>query len=471
MDQDFAHMVAASKHGRIVEIKSLLNVASITAAHIRVNAASEEVSIVELVSTAYPYRISDYSPYVLRIPKVSKPKHKPFKFSNFLVYKEGFRDVVDIIWNLNVNGCAMYRVVKRLKGLKTPIRKLLHNHGNLHDRVNRLCVELDEAQKANDCNPSYSLLHGEHAYYLMAFKEASLDEERFLRQKSKIEWLNAGDSNTAYFYKFLGVEGTTTPLDDHGLFFWVLSDHKAECMVREVSDSEIKGALFSIRDDTAHGPDGFTVVFFKKVWDIVGGEVTTPNRDSFSNGKLLKELNNTIISLIPKVYTPARINDNRPKSCCNVLFKCISKIIANRIKGYLKDLVSINQSAFVSGRWISDNILLTQELMRNYHRKRGPPRCAFKVDIHKAYDTVDWGFLRFGVNHKMTNVVPVPPTDPPNTPDRSRVWEIRVEELKRNVWINGEKKAFSHTNLGRRGSIHNLPRITRMIFGIEEIQS
>ncbi|GKC58517.1 ribonuclease H-like domain-containing protein, partial [Tanacetum coccineum] len=59
----------------------------------------------------------------------------------------------------------------------------------------------------------------------------------------------------------------------------------------------------------------------------------------------------------------------------------------------IKEVVSDNQSTFVSGRRISDSILITQELMHNYHRDRGPPRCAFKVDIQKAYDTVDWEFL------------------------------------------------------------------------------
>nr|GEV25139.1 hypothetical protein [Tanacetum cinerariifolium] len=267
------------------------------------------------------------------------------------------------------------------RGLKTPFCKLLHDQGNLHDRVNRLRMELDEAHKAIDRNPSCSLLRDEHAYYLMAFKEAYLDKERFLRQNSKIKWLHARDSNTAYFHKivkskcarriemvqdssnvlhegnavasafmshyeqFLGLEGTSTPLDDHGLFSRVLSDHKVEFMVREVSESEIKG-----------------------------GEITIAIMDFFMNGKLLKELNHTIISLILKVSSPSKINDYRPISCCNVLFKCISKIIANHIKGYLGDLVSINQSAFILGRQISDNILLTQELIRNYHRMRGPPR-------------------------------------------------------------------------------------------------
>ncbi|GJW82006.1 putative reverse transcriptase domain, reverse transcriptase zinc-binding domain protein [Tanacetum coccineum] len=63
------------------------------------------------------------------------------------------------------------------------------------------------------------------------------------------------------------------------------------------------------------------------------------------------------------------------------------------MKGCLSDLVNLNQSSFVPRRRISDNILLTQELMHNYHLDRGPARCAFKVDIQKAYDTVDWDFL------------------------------------------------------------------------------
>lgn len=83
-----------------------------------------------------------------------------------------------------------------------------------------------------------------------------------------------------------------------------------------------------------------------------------------------------------------RVSDYRPISCCNFIYKCISKIITNRIKEGLDDIVSDNQSAFVLGCSISDNILLTQELMHNYHLNKGPPICAFKIDIQKAYDTV-----------------------------------------------------------------------------------
>ncbi|GJX84218.1 sodium/hydrogen exchanger 6 [Tanacetum coccineum] len=254
------------------------------------------------------------------------------------------------------------------------------------------------SQKAIDRDPPSSILREEHAHYLLAFKEAQLDEERFLKQKAKIECLKAGDSNTTYFHKtvkgkcarnkiemFLRAEG----LDDHDLFTHVLDDAKANFMVRDVSNDEVKSVIFYMGDDRAPGPNGFTAAFFKKAWDVVGGDITCDVWDFFTNGKLLKELNHTIISHIPKVTTLARINDYRPISCCNVLYKCISKIIANRVKEGLGDIVSINQSAFVPGRRISNNILLTQELMRNYHRRRGPPRCAFKVDIQKAYDNGD----------------------------------------------------------------------------------
>ncbi|GJY60082.1 sodium/hydrogen exchanger 6 [Tanacetum coccineum] len=318
-----------------------------------------------------PYRISDHPSCVLRIPKVSRLKPKPFKFFNFLVYKKEFLNVVESGWGLNVEGFSMYQVVKRLKGLKSLLHKLLHAQGNLHDRVNTLRVKLDEAQKAIDRDPSY--------------------EERFLRKKSKVEWLEAGDSSTAYFHRvgmrwqvllfryeqFLGSKGTIVPLDTQDIFTCVLDSQKADVMVCDITDSEIRGALFSMCDDKAPGLDG----------------------------KPLKEVNHTLISLIPKVSTPSRINDYRPISCCNFLYKCISKIIANRIKDGLGDLVSINQLAFVPGRRILDNILLTGKLMRNYHRRSGPPRCAFKVDIQKAYDNVDWNFLKsvlvgFGFHQK-----------------------------------------------------------------------
>ncbi|GKB29208.1 RNA-directed DNA polymerase, eukaryota, reverse transcriptase zinc-binding domain protein [Tanacetum coccineum] len=148
-----------------------------------------------------PYRISDHSPAVLTIPNLPFNKPKPFKFFNFLAHKSQFKELLSSVWSVNVDGHKMYQVVSKLKALKKPFRKLLHDQGNLHDRVNKLRFELDEVQKALDLNPNDLSLREDEAVYVQAFSEAKLDEERFLKQKAKIEWLEVGDSNSAYFHK------------------------------------------------------------------------------------------------------------------------------------------------------------------------------------------------------------------------------------------------------------------------------
>ncbi|GJT14818.1 retrovirus-related pol polyprotein from transposon TNT 1-94 [Tanacetum coccineum] len=101
-----------------------------------------------------PYRISDHSPAVLNIPNLPFNKPKPFKIFNFLAHKSQFRELLSSVWSVNVDGHKMYQVVSKLKALKKPFRKLLHDQGNLHDRVNKLRFELDEVQKALDLNPN-----------------------------------------------------------------------------------------------------------------------------------------------------------------------------------------------------------------------------------------------------------------------------------------------------------------------------
>ncbi|KAK0571729.1 hypothetical protein LWI29_020657 [Acer saccharum] len=164
-------------------------------------------------------------------------------------------------------------------------------------------------------------------------------------------------------------------------------------MDRDVTNDEIHEVCFSLHPNKAPGPNGFNAHFFKKTWDIVGEDVINAIQEFFRSGHLLKELNATILALVPKVPKPSKMKDFRPISCCNTLYKIIAKIIANRIKPCLPDIISPSQSAFVAGRSIGDNILLVQELMRNYHKDIGCPRLALKVDLMKAFDMVDWGFL------------------------------------------------------------------------------
>ena len=159
------------------------------------------------------------------------------------------------------------------------------------------------------------------------------------------------------------------------------------------TDQDIKDTLFSFHSNQAPRPDGFNAHFFKETWGSTGACFTAAVKEFFLYGELLRETNATLIALIPKVPNPSSMGDFRPISCCNTVYKCISKIIAKRIHNTLPRLVDHAQSAFIKGRKISDNILLAQDLMRDYHKSSGTPRASAKIDLMKAYDSVSWVFL------------------------------------------------------------------------------
>ncbi|GJR72111.1 hypothetical protein Tco_0084476 [Tanacetum coccineum] len=215
-------------------------------------------------------------------------------------------------------------------------------------------------------------VEGEGDNIVTTYTHTTLDKERFLKQRAKIEWLQEGDSKSAYFHRsvkariskgridcimdhenvvyggddlpkvfvehymnFLGVQATVEDLNHHGLFVRKLHQSKFENMVRILFDEEIRMAMFFIRNDKAPGPDGYTT--------------------------LLREVNHTILAMLPKVSTPSRVNEFCPISGCN--------------EGLFRKTFYLPKSLYT------------------YHLYRGPPRCAFKIDIQKAYDMANWKVL------------------------------------------------------------------------------
>lgn len=100
------------------------------------------------------------------------------------------------------------------------------------------------------------------------------------------------------------------------------------------------------------GPDDMTVYFFRFFWNVIGDDVVRIVQDFFINDKLLPALNHTNITLMPKVGNPTKVNQYRPISLCNVIYKVISKIMTERLKVVLPKLISPFQMAFVPGRSI-----------------------------------------------------------------------------------------------------------------------
>ena len=144
----------------------------------------------------------------------------------------------------------------------------------------------------------------------------------------------------------------------------------------------------SIPNDKAPGLDGYNSYFFKQTWDVIGEDVSDVVLDFFKTGKLLKSINVTSITLIPKVKTPANVSDYRPIACCFVIYKCITKLLCEKLRMVLPHIVSDTQGAFVTGRSIMHNILLCQDIVKIYNPSQRQKGCLMKIDIQKAYDTV-----------------------------------------------------------------------------------
>lgn len=110
---------------------------------------------------------------------------------------------------------------------------------------------------------------------------------------------------------------------------------------------------------------------------------------------MLKKINYTHVTLIPKNKDPTVMIELRLISLCNVIYKICSKVLTNRLKRVLLDIISTNQSAFVPGKLISDNSLVALEIAYYMNKKASgwDEVMALKVDISKAYDYIEWSFL------------------------------------------------------------------------------
>uniref|UniRef100_A0A803Q029 Reverse transcriptase domain-containing protein n=1 Tax=Cannabis sativa TaxID=3483 RepID=A0A803Q029_CANSA len=117
-------------------------------------------------------------------------------------------------------------------------------------------------------------------------------------------------------------------------------------------------------------------------------------QEFFVTGEMNKFLNYTYICLIPNRELPDKVDHFRPISLCNFIYKIIAKILAHRLSPLMDGLITPLQSAFILGRWIAESSVLTQELVHKIKRKKGNGgQMALKLDMHKAYDRMEWALL------------------------------------------------------------------------------
>lgn len=330
---------------------------------------------------------------------------------------------------------AMFRFAKKLKLLKPMIRELVRNKiGNLTKRAKEAMDLLREKQKNTLLNPTEEAMKDESEAYGKWLHIATLEED-LLKQRAKLHWLDVGDQNNSTFHCATKTRQAQNMIreirDTNGIvktkhdeikqeaeqFFSDLLNHKPDsyrgveedelksllqfrCSVEdcrlledEVKEDEIRKVLFGMPNNKSPGPDGYPCEFYKATWSIIARDFVVAVQSVFKFGFLPKGVNSTILALIPKKLDSMEMKDYRPIACCNVLYKVVSKMMANRLKVLLPRIIVETQSAFVQGRLLMENVLLAIELVKGYHKENVSPRCAMKIDISKGFDLVQWDFL------------------------------------------------------------------------------
>lgn len=373
--------------------------------------------------------LSDHCPVFVSLG-ISRIKiQKPFQLFQHLIQAPNFLEVVSSAWNDDIHGDPWFVLTSKLKKVKLAMKMLNVNSGNLQNLVETTRSVLLSFQAAMPDVPSASQFEAEKIL-IANLQKALSEEEIFLKQKSRVHWLKTGDNNNRFFFNSCkgrwNNNKITSLLDDDGQlhtshqeisrvavnFFSDLLGTESEvkefpedinlpkiseihrnALCAPFTANDVLKSFKSMGKNKSPGPDGYPVEFYLTAWSVIGEDVVRGILHFFNTLHLPRIVNSTAIALIPKSRPAASIANYRPISCCNTLYKCISKMIAFRMKMVMPSIISDCQSAFVPGRLIGDNTLLAQSLCRNYHLNTGQPKCTIKLDLRKAFDTLNWSFL------------------------------------------------------------------------------
>ncbi|PNY05589.1 ribonuclease H [Trifolium pratense] len=371
---------------------------------------------------------SDHNPLLLRfggLPLARGPR--PFRFEAAWIDHEDYSEVVDRAWK-----SANHNPVLALTNVReNSITFNQETFGNIFKRKKHIERRLRGIQNYLERVDStrHVILEKElqHQYNHILFQE-----EMLWYQKSREQWVKFGDKNSSFFHAQTIIrrkknkvhriqlpngiwttdsvilqeeaqkifknlftnnqpnqnrtlnEGTHPTIDDFGSF-------ELTC---PITKEEVTAALNSMKPYKAPGPDGFQCIFFKQYWHIVGDDIFHLVKIAFSTGYFDPNISNTLISLIPKVEPTKTYKDFRPISLCNIVYKIITKVLVHRLRPILEKIIGPFQSSFLPGRGTSDNAIVLQEIihfMRRSKKKKG--YVAFKLDLEKAFDNVNWDFL------------------------------------------------------------------------------
>ncbi|GLU14892.1 hypothetical protein SLE2022_314330 [Rubroshorea leprosula] len=376
-----------------------------------------------------PRLCSDHHPVLLCLDApIQGDRHsRPIRFEAAWLTHEDFHQIFTTAWASH--NSSITSAIQSVREVCLKWNKEVF--GNLFQRKRQLRGRLEGIQNSEHF-PSSRFLQDLEVELLKEYHQVLHAEELFWCQKSRVEWLTSGDRNTAFYHastvirrsknriSALKIDGTwvrePSDLKQHinGFFMELFSQktiqptissnstyqpqlaiEDGESLLRPVSLEEVKTALFSMKGLKSPGPDGIQPIFYQKHWEEVSGTLLSFTNNVIRDGCFDLALLKAHIVLIPKGDNPDTIQKFRPICLLNVAYKVLSKVLVNRLRPFLQQLIGPFQNSFLVGRCTTDNIILSQEAVHSMRKMKGRRGAMiFKIDLHKAFDSVDWTFLQ-----------------------------------------------------------------------------
>ena len=178
-----------------------------------------------------------------------------------------------------------------------------------------------------------------------------------------------------------------------------LSQEEQNLCEGPLTEKECLTSLKQMADGKTPGTDGLPAEFYKIFWDDISGALLAALNFAYENGQLAMTQRRGIIKLIPKKEADLKILKNwRPLSLLNCDYKIAAKSIANRIQSTLPKLINNDQTGFIKGRFIGENIRLIDSII-NYTNDQSIPGLILLLDFEKAFDTLEWSFVEKTLQH------------------------------------------------------------------------
>ncbi|XP_027076951.1 uncharacterized protein [Coffea arabica] len=357
---------------------------------------------------------SDHSMLMFDTKPGQDRRKKRFYFDKRWLQNGEINEIVEQAWKQGDEGTKMYRVTQQIKRCRTALlkwkNKLQSNSKINIERIKRQLHALKESD-IGDKKSKGKLLKSR-------LREAYREEEDRRRknriadiQKENGTWTKNEEelsAEIASYYRDLFKTSEEGDMEEilSGIPHTILGSMN-DRLTKPVDEEEIKYAIFSMNLDKVPRIDGMPLIFFQKFWNIVKKNLISAIQTFFHTVHLIKSINHTVISLIPKVMNPTSLKHYKHISLCTIVYKIIAKVLADRLKQVLHFCISKNQSTFIVGRQIVDNIMISHEFLYYLKNKRlgKDDFMAVKLDMSKAYDRVEWRFLeaviqKMGFNDK-----------------------------------------------------------------------